>query len=90
MNSGRVANLLRSCGGSLNSRQLTRSAVNCPRRHLLAGRRYYSEDVKPEASKDSNVSPEEPVSELAEKLKKKEEEATDLMVSLVNPQRLKC
>lgn len=81
MNSGRAANFLRSCAGSLSSQHLTRSAVNCPRRHLLAGRRYYSEDVKQEDSKDEKAAPEGAESELASKLKKKEEEAADLLVS---------
>lgn len=82
MNSGRAVNFLRSCGGSFSSQHLTRSAVNCPRRHLLAGRRHYSEGVKAEDSKDQTIAPEEAESELSTKLKKKEEEAADLLSRL--------
>jgi hypothetical protein len=89
MNPGRVAYFFRQCAGSLTSQHLARTAVNYPHRHVVAGRRYYSDDTKQseekveEGSTNGKSQTVDQVSELKEKLMKKEEEAVDLLVRVV-------
>jgi len=87
MNPGRAAHFLRQCAGSLTSRHSTRSPVNYPHRLIVAGRRYYSEDIKQSEDKAEDSTEEKSqaqnqVSELAAKLQKKEAEVVDLLSRL--------
>lgn len=82
-------NLVRSCSGSLTVQHFARRTVaNSPRTQFLAvgSRRLYSEDTRPSEqksegeNKEAGPSKDEP--EFSKRLAAKEEEVTDLKVSL--------
>jgi hypothetical protein len=93
MSSTRAIQFLHSCTGALTTKHLSRSAVNFPRRHVIASRRYYSEEAKPpeeqkEEQKEDTQGSGDADSDLAAQLKKKDDQVVDVMASAVSPFRI--